>query len=248
MTAARMVQAPAVPERRAIDLAFFTIGDNRRANSPRDLRLTMEEMWRRRAESLAPGHAHGVGTLAEATHVIDTLDPQFEIRTVFFLGHGSGDDFGFFFFSGQPDPVESFAAASDDQVLEISRSDMRTEVNNPNREFLITLFQRLAKRVPEVDRVRILFLACFMGQGETHQAICDFLDGWLLGAREITFEVGAYRNFYETVFVTDRRGHIVHWEDQIVDTPGGQVLVPNPGPNQIPPFEVGCSGTMVKTP
>ena len=58
MTPARLVQAPAVPTTEIIDLAFFTIGDNRAAGSPPDLLLTMEQMWRRRAEALAPGHFH----------------------------------------------------------------------------------------------------------------------------------------------------------------------------------------------
>lgn len=248
MTSARLVQAPAVPPAEIIDLAFFTLGDNRAAGSPPDLRLTMEQMWRRRAETLAPGHSHGVADLGDAIAVLRALRPDQVIRKVYFLGHGSGDDFGFFFFSGRPDPVESFTSASDDQVLEMSRADMRSMAMDRNKEFLLELFERLARSDPRVDKVSVLFLACFMGQGETHQAVCDFLGGWLVGPREVRFEVGAYTNFYETVFVTDRHGHIVHWEDHIVVTPGGAEVVPSPGPDQIPAFEVGCGGKMVRTP
>ena len=248
MTPARLVQAPAVPTTEIIDLAFFTIGDNRAAGSPPDLPLTMEQMWRRRAEALAPGHFHGVADLDAAIAVLRALRPDQVIRKVFFLGHGSGDDFGFFFFSGRPDPVESFTSVSDDQVLEMSRADMRSMAMDRNKEFLLELFNRLARSDPRVETVSVLFLACFMGQGETHQAVCDFLSGWLVGARETRFEVGAYTNFYETVFVTDGHGTIVRWEDHIVVTPGGAEVVPSPGPNQIPAFEVGCGGKMVRTP
>lgn len=242
-----LVQAPAVPQAKIIKLAFFTIGDDRRANSPRDLPLTMEQMWRRRAETLAPGHAHGVDDLGQAIDVVDGLASDLIIDEVFFLGHGSGDDFGFFFFSGQPHAGHNFDAADNDQVLEVSRHDiMSPAVSNQNKQFLIKLFGKLARSDPRVDLVKINFLACFMGQGETHMAVCDWLDGWLVGQREVRFEVGAYENFYETVFVTNRRGRIVHWEDHIVDRPGGAEIVANPGPNLIPAFEKRCGGEMVR--
>ncbi|MQA92255.1 MAG: hypothetical protein GEU90_18850 [Gemmatimonas sp.] len=243
-----LVQAPAVPRATIEKLAFFTIGDNRQVSSPH-LTMTTEEMWRRRAEDLAPGHAHGVGTIRDAIDVIEALPAEIVLDEVFFLGHGSGDDFGFFFFSGHPDPGHNFAASDDNQLLEMSRAEMTSSATfSETKELLIKLFKRLARADPRVGGVKINLLACFMGQGETHWAVCDFLDGWLVGAREVRFEVGAYENFYETVFVTAPGGNIVGWEDHIVEQPGGTELVPNPGMNQIPAFEVSCAGVMVGTP
>lgn len=249
MSGPLFVQVPAVPSRRIAKLAFYTTGDTTPVTSEH-LTITTEEMWRRRAETLAPGRAHGVATVQDALAVVTALEPDVILDEVFFLGHGSGEDFGFFFFSGRPDRVDHFVPTSFDQLLEMSRAEMRSLTPSPTKTFLIELFKRLARADPRVPKVKINFLACFMGQGETHLAVCDFLDGWLVGPREVLVEVGAYTDYYETVFRTVRGGRIAFWEDHIVDKPLGTEIIPSPGRNLIPPFQVGCPGrtVMVRTP
>lgn len=234
------LQVPAVAPRKPKDICFFTTGDDRMINSP-FLNIRTEEMWRQRAEALAPGEAHGVTTRAEALQVLK--DFKGSIREAFFLGHGTADDVGAFFFSGRPDPEFDFTG-NDDQILEMSRANMMDfRFFDENKEFLITLFQRLHTN----GLAKISFLACFLGQGELHRACCDFLDGWLVAKKETRFRVGAYEDFYETVFTTDNTGAIIQWEDRIVTQPGTlPPVVPNPGPNRIPPFQVECSGVMAK--
>jgi len=215
-------------------LAFYTTGDPRRPtitgrNAPK---VSMSEMWKRRAESLASkGRVYGVANIDKAIDVLKSLPKKEKFKKIFFVGHGFGNGY---FFHGKPDPqdpVHGFVANEDEAFMHPD------EVASSGTKKKMTLFAReLARRMQPTGKVEIGFLACYAGQGKMIYEVCYHMNKRNLK----NFVVGAYKNFYNVRFNSSKStGKITDWADFISDPTTNKVLA-SASANRIPAYEVSC--------
>jgi hypothetical protein len=208
-------------------IAFYTMGDTRPVRGWKVLiggkKRTMlaSEMWRLRAQSLAGvGTTYGVATVDSAEVSVQKLEKGAQLTKVYFVGHGFGNNDGGFFFSGRPEGNDDFRATAEKTLSILAETKMK--------KFAKTLSGALAKG----DDVEIAFLSCYTGQGKFTGRFYSELYGH--GVKKIT--VGAYKDYYRTVYKTDAKGSITGWSDVIVDKAKKTIL--RAGAGGIPPYQV----------
>ncbi len=214
-------------------LAFFTTHDTRHsfvASGPKAPKLTNTERFEKRANTLATaGNVHGVSNITEAINVLKALPTDVKFTRVFFVGHGFDDGF---FFSGKPDPQADFIA-NDDEVLKDPAQVSDAAVKASTIQFV----DELAKHLHPTNRLEIGFLSCFSGTGTMIGSVCRGLDR----NKFRNFEVGGYKNDYQTQFVFDQgTGKILKWTDGIFDKRNQSTVLQRMDNNAIPKYETRC--------
>ncbi len=208
-------------------IAFYTMGDTRAVSGSKVLiggkkrSLKMSEMWRLRAISLVgAGQTYGAATADAALVQLAKLPAGTKLSRVYFVGHGFGNNEGGYFFAGKPDREADFTGGVD-QTLSLSAEDRMKKVA-----------KALASLLDKDAKVEVSFLSCYTGLGRFTGRFYGELRSH--GVKKLT--VGAYRDYYLTVFNTDAQGNITGWADRITDK--GNATVATAGANGIPPYQV----------
>jgi hypothetical protein len=208
-------------------IAFYTMGDTRSVKGAKAVidgkkqTVKISKMWKLRAHSLAgTGLTYGVGTVDAAILQLQNLAKETELTKVFFIGHGFRDHEGGYMLSGAPKRDEGFTTTSEKTLSVLAEQKMKD------------FCKKLAPYLSRKDEVEIAFLSCYTGTGKFTGRFYKELRGQ--GVKKL--KVGAYKDFYETVFNTDAKGNITGWADRVVDSK--KKVVAKTGSNGIPPYQV----------